>query len=71
MININLRLINSIVHPLVNQDYNNWLLDQKYSYTIYESAIIYETDKMNNFDKIIGVISQRPKKHKAVIKRYG
>lgn len=52
-----LRLINSIVHPLVNQDYNNWLLDQKYSYTIYESAIIYETDKMNNFDKIIGVIS--------------
>ena len=52
-----LRLINSIVHPLVNQDYNNWLLDQKYSYTIYESAIIYETDTMNNFDKIIGVIS--------------
>ena len=52
-----LRLINSIVHPLVNQDYNNWLLDQKCRYTIYESAIIYEADKMNNFDKIIGVIS--------------
>ena len=23
-----LRLINSIVHPLVNEDYNNWLLDK-------------------------------------------
>jgi len=52
-----LRLINSIVHPLVYQDYNNWLLDQKSSYTIYESAIIYQTNTMNKFDKIIGVIS--------------
>ena len=55
--NSKLRLINSIVHPLVYEDYNNWLLGQKNSYTIYESAIIYENDTINNFDKIIGVIS--------------
>ena len=52
-----LRLINSIVHPLVNLDYNSWLQNQKATYTIYESAIIYENDSIDKFDKIIGVIS--------------
>ena len=38
-----LDLINSIVHPFVYLDYNAWLLRIKNaSYTIYESAIIYE-----------------------------
>ena len=52
-----LRLINSIVHPFVNLDYNSWLQNQKATYTIYESAIIYENDSIDKFDKIIGVIS--------------
>ena len=55
---LKLRLINSIVHPFVYQDYNNWLLGQKSSYTIYESAVIYDNETMNKFDKIIGVISE-------------
>ena len=52
-----LRLINSIVHPFVNLDYNSWLQNQKATYTIYESAIIYENNSIDKFDKIIGVIS--------------
>ena len=52
-----LKLINSIVHPFVRDDYNNWLVIQKSAYTIYESAIIYENGVEHNFDKIIGVIS--------------
>ena len=64
-----LRLINSIVHPLVYQDYNNWLLDQKSSYTIYESAIIYQTNTMNKFDKIIGVISDNELKISRLLTR--
>jgi dephospho-CoA kinase len=64
-----LRLINSIVHPLVIQDYNNWLLDQKSSYTIYESAIIYETNTMNKFDKIIGIISDNELKISRLLTR--
>jgi len=55
----NLKLINSIVHPFVHDDYFNWLLIQKSAYTIYESAIIYENGVEHNFDKIIGVISPR------------
>jgi dephospho-CoA kinase len=48
-----LDLINSIVHPFVYQDYKSWLLIQNASYTIYESAIIYENNSMHKFDKII------------------
>ena len=55
----NLKLINSIVHTFVHDDYFNWLLIQKSAYTIYESAIIYENGVEHNFDKIIGVISPR------------
>ncbi|MDA9356784.1 dephospho-CoA kinase [Flavobacteriaceae bacterium] len=53
-----LKLINSIVHPFVYMDYNCWLLKQKFNYTIYESAIIYDNQGQYNFDKIIGVISE-------------
>ena len=67
--NSKLRLINSIVHPLVYEDYNNWLLVQKNSYTIYESAIIYENDTINNFDKIIGVISDNDLKISRLLSR--
>ena len=67
--NSKLRLINSIVHPLVYEDYNNWLLGQKNSYTIYESAIIYENDTINNFDKIIGVISDNDLKISRLLSR--
>jgi dephospho-CoA kinase len=64
-----LDLINSIVHPFVNQDYNSWLLIQKASYTIYESAIIYENNSMHKFDKIIGVISDNKLKISRLLKR--
>ena len=64
-----LDLINSIVHPFVYQDYKSWLLTQKASYTIYESAIIYENNSMHKFDKIIGVISDNKLKISRLLKR--
>ena len=64
-----LKLINSIIHPFVYQDYKSWLLRQKSSYTIYESAIIYETNTMNKFDKIIGVISSNELKISRLLNR--
>lgn len=64
-----LDLINSIVHPFVYQDYKSWLLIQKASYTIYESAIIYENNSMHKFDKIIGVISDNKLKISRLLKR--
>ena len=64
-----LDLINSIVHPFVYQDYKSWLLIQNTSYTIYESAIIYENNSMHKFDKIIGVISDNKLKISRLLKR--
>jgi len=64
-----LRLINSIVHPFVNLDYNAWLQYQKATYTIYESAIIYENDSTDKFDKIIGVISDTELKISRLLER--
>jgi len=64
-----LALINSIVHPFVYQDYKSWLLIQNASYTIYESAIIYENNSMHKFDKIIGVISDNKLKISRLLKR--
>mgnify|MGYP000974474319 FL=1 len=64
-----LDLINSIVHPFVYQDYMSWLLIQNASYTIYESAIIYENNSMHKFDKIIGVISDNKLKISRLLKR--
>ena len=45
------------------------MLDQKSSYTIYESAIIYQTNTMNKFDKIIGVISDNELKISRLLTR--
>ena len=54
-----LKLINSIVHPFVYTDYKRWLVTKNFNYTIYESAIIYGNQGQYNFDKIIGVISEK------------
>jgi len=50
------KLINSIVHPLVIKNYNNWLLYNKYQkYTVLESAILFESGYNNLMDFIITV----------------
>ncbi len=45
--------LNSLIHPLVISNYKNWLSENKnYSYCIMESAIIFESNLENYFDKI-------------------
>ena len=48
-----LQLLNSIVHPLVNQHFINYCKDLDYKYIIKEVAIIFETKTQDKFDKII------------------
>lgn len=51
-----LKTVNTIIHPLVIQKYNNWCNKHKDAhYTIHESAIIFENKLQNNFDAIINV----------------
>jgi len=64
-----LQLINSIVHPFVKKDYENWLLHQIGPYTLYESAIIFENNDEYNFDKVIGIVSDVKLRHSRLLSR--
>ena len=61
--------INSIVHPQVTKEFNQWLLNQKSKYIIYESAIIFENNSEDLFDKIICVIAPEEDVISRVMKR--
>ena len=61
--------INSIVHPYVAKEFNQWLLNQKSDYILYESAIIFENNSEDIFDKIICVIAPEEDVISRVMKR--
>lgn len=51
-----LKVINEIIHPLVMNKYERWCLNNKMStYTIHETAILFENNLQSNFDLIINV----------------
>ena len=64
-----LNKINSIVHPQVEKEFNQWLLNQQSKYIIYESAIIFENNSEDVFDKIICVIAPEEDVISRVMKR--
>lgn len=67
-----LEKLNSMVHPVVVEDFNNWCL--KYGsekYIIKESAILFESNTYKNLDKIISVYSPIDLRIKRIIKRDG
>jgi dephospho-CoA kinase len=49
-------ILNSILHPLVREDFRNWCNSQKEKpYVIQEAAIIFESGFRDEYDKIIHV----------------
>jgi len=48
-----LKFINSLIHPLVKEKFQNWCNEQRSSYIIYESALVLENESEEIFDKII------------------
>ena len=50
-------LINSLVHPGVKQDFENWVSEQKAPYVIKEAALLFETGSYKQLDKTINVSS--------------
>ena len=48
-----LKFINSLVHPIVNDKFQNWCNAQHASYVIYESALVFENGSEEIFDEII------------------
>lgn len=48
-------VINSLVHPAVKKDFENWASDQKTAYVLKEAALLFETGSYQDLDKIINV----------------
>mgnify|MGYP001159478325 FL=1 len=48
-----LKFVNSLVHPKVNDKFKGWCNVQKASYVIYESALVFENGSEEIFDEII------------------
>lgn len=63
--------LNNIIHPEVRKSFNQWALIQKAPYVIQESAIIFESGIIGNFDKIIIVTAPEELKIERIIKRDG
>jgi dephospho-CoA kinase len=65
-----LKSVNEIIHPLVIAKYNRWCLANKtYSYTIHETAILFENGLQSNFDAIINVSAPSKIRLKRVMER--
>ena len=48
-----LKFVNALVHPLVNDKFQSWCNTQQSSYIIYESALVFENESEDIFDEII------------------
>ncbi|MEE9350103.1 MAG: dephospho-CoA kinase [Flavobacteriaceae bacterium] len=69
----NLKYVNSVVHPKVNQHFKKWIKKQEvlneYNYVIQENAILFENETNLLFDYIITVTASVKLKIDRVIKR--
>jgi len=63
--------LNSIVHPAVGKHFMKWADKQKYSYVIQETALLFENDASNNYDKVILVTAPKQNRIERVVKRDG
>jgi dephospho-CoA kinase len=65
----NLEKINSIVHPAVHRDFENWIQKQEAPYVLEEAAILFESNAHQNMDKVITVCASEDVRIERVIKR--
>ena len=65
-----LKQLNSIIHPAVRTDFNNWLSQNSNAkFVIKEAAIMIESGAYKEMDKLIVVNSKRDQKIKRIKKR--
>lgn len=64
--------LNGIIHPLVREEYSQWLLEHTaLHYVIQETAILFETGAASRFHKVIVVAAPFEVRIERVIKRDG
>ena len=67
--NGNISELNSLIHPLVKVDFDEWINNHNSHYIIKESAILFETDIYKTLDKIITVSSKESIRVERILKR--
>lgn len=60
---------NSIIHPSVKSDFEDWVASQSFPYVIKESAILFETGIYKQLDKIMLVTAPEKLRIKRVVDR--
>ena len=64
--------ITAIVHPRVNQRFNEWVLKHdKAPYVVKEAAVLFESGAYHDLDKIINVFAPKENRIKRVLERDG
>jgi len=65
-----LKWLNQLIHPLVEEDFENWAIKYKDEvYIIHEAAILIESGFYKKFDKILTVSANKQERIQRVIKR--
>lgn len=64
-----LKKLNAIVHPLLQQDFDHWKALQQSPYIIREAAILIESGAYTSCDKIIVVTASEDTRIQRVVKR--
>lgn len=64
-----LRELNSIIHPEVGRDYDEWVQRQTAPYTIKEAALMFESGANKRLSKVINVSAPEKMRISRVLKR--
>jgi dephospho-CoA kinase len=66
-----LEKLNSLVHPAVFKDYDQWKQEQNFDYHLREAAILFESGSHKNCDEVILIVVPEEERIKRVMKRDG
>jgi dephospho-CoA kinase len=66
---IKLKLLNSLVHPRVSEDFEQWIKEQSSKYVLKEAALLFEAKTEQALDKIIVVSAPENLRIKRVLNR--
>lgn len=61
--------LNSIVHPAVQQDFEEFVMNSKAEYVVYESALLFQSSKLNHFDFILIITAPKEERIQRILKR--
>lgn len=66
---VQLEKLNSIIHPAVAADFQEWKQQQNYHYVVYEAAILFESGSYKNCDLTILVTADYAQRIQRILKR--